>query len=166
MQLKKILISALLMALATPSFAIFCPGGFNQINIGDTLEQVKQQCGAPTTQKESESKDKLPQEWNYYLQMSPTDQATLKTTIAFNHGKVTNMSVNGIGVSSTAICNGNNVSVGDTDESVTRACGKPAFIQQGNINVPPPTKVMEFNYTSDAGTSTLIFENGVLTGTK
>lgn len=163
---KKVFITSILIALPSASFALFCPNGFNQINMGDTIEQVKQSCGAPTAQKEYESREKLPQEWNYYVQVSPTDQATLKTTIAFNNGKITNMSVNGIGVSSTAICNGNNVSVGDTDESVRRACGKPAFITQGNVNIPPATKVMEFTYSSDGGAKTLVFENGVLTETK
>ncbi len=163
---KKVFAAVIVMAFTTPSFAMFCPNGFNQINIGDSIEQVKQTCGAPTSQKESESRAKVPQEWNYFVQVSPTDQATLKTTVALNNGKVTNMSVNGIGVSSTAICNGNNVSVGDTDESVQRACGKPAFITQGNINPAPATKVIEFTYSSDTSSSTLVFENGVLTGTK
>jgi hypothetical protein len=110
---KKIILAALACLVATPALAMLCPNNFNEINLGDPIEKVKEQCGQPDSEKASESKADSPQEWNYYVQVSPTDQATLKTTIAFNKGKVTNMSVNGIGVSTTAICGGNNISVGD-----------------------------------------------------
>jgi hypothetical protein len=162
---KNIFLTTLLFVITTPTFAFFCPTNFNEIKNGDTIDQVKIQCGKPTAESESTSKINMPQEWNYYVQMSPTDQATLKTTIAFTKGKATNMSVNGIGVSSTAICAGNNISVGDTQESITRACGKPAFINQGNQSNAAAIKVVELTYV---GTSTaiLVFENGILTETK
>jgi hypothetical protein len=162
---KKIFFTAVAALAATPAFAMLCPNNFNEITVGQTMEQIKQQCGPPDSEKSSDSKSDLPQEWNYYVQVSPTDQATLKTTIAFNKGKVTNMSVNGIGVSTTAICGGNNISVGDTEDSIKTACGKPAFINQGNVNGGTPTKVTDLTY---GGTQAVVleFEDGVFTGKK
>jgi hypothetical protein len=159
---KKMFFTAVAALTTTPALAMLCPNNFNEINVGQTIEQVKQQCGAPDAEKTSDSKSDLPQEWNYYVQVSPTDQATLKTTIAFNKGKVTNMSVNGIGVSTTAICGGNNISVGDTEDSIKTACGKPAFINQGNVSAAATTKITDLTY----GTAVLEFEDSVFTGKK
>jgi hypothetical protein len=161
---KKLFFTALVSLAVTPAFAMLCPNNFNEISIGQTIEQVKTQCGTPDAEKTSDSKSDLPQEWNYYVQVSPTDQATLKTTIAFNQGKVTNMSVNGIGVSSTAICGGNNISVGDSESTIKTACGKPAFINQGNVNAAAATKMVDLTYGSPG--VILEFENGVFKGKK
>jgi hypothetical protein len=143
---KKLFFAAVVCLATTPALAMLCPNNFNEINYGDSIDAVKQQCGAADSEKTSETKENLPQEWNYYVQVSPTDQATLKTTVAFNQGKVTNMSVNGIGVSTTAICGGNNIAVGDSQDSVKAACGKPAFINQGNVNAGMPTKIVDLIY--------------------
>ncbi len=155
--MKRIFI--ILLALNTPAFALFCPNNFNEIHIGDSLEMVKLQCGEPTAEKTSENNLDTPQEWVYYVQMSPTDQATLRMTVAFNHGTVTNMSVNGIGVSATAICNNTNVSVGNSVQSIRQICGEPAFISRGSA--PTTSKVTTLNYGTGSGT-TLTFEEGVL----
>src|SRR3990167_2719216 len=102
--MKLFAISSGLLALSVSSisFAFFCPTNFNQINFGDTLETVKNACGAPakeeTTTVES---DNVPQEWSYFVtQTVPAvangqgqSQGTLKTTMVFdNSGHVVSMS--------------------------------------------------------------------------
>src|SRR3990167_9584669 len=128
----------ILLLFTTKSFAIFCPTNFTQINYGDTIDQVIQQCGQPDSQKEStQTNDNAPQEWNYYISqtvsmnaLQPSTTGTLKTTVTFdNNGKAINISVNGIGVGSSAIC-GQQIQLGDTRDNVKAACGKPAFINK------------------------------------
>jgi hypothetical protein len=164
MLIKKLVISCSFLIFVSPVFALMCPSNFNEISPGDSVDLVKKQCGNPDGEKTYDSEANLPQEWNYYVRVSPADQATLKTTIAFANGVVTNMSVNGIGVSNTAIC-GNSVAVGDSEKSVAAACGKPAFINQGTgsqkgSQAGAATKITEFTYLNPQLT-TLIFENGL-----
>ena len=41
--LRKASLFTLLLAISPSTFALFCPNGFNQINLGDTLAQVELQ---------------------------------------------------------------------------------------------------------------------------
>jgi hypothetical protein len=175
MKSAKIICTLVTIVSSTNSFALLCPGNFNEINVGDKLAQVKSACGAPTSETTSESEANTPQEWNYYVavnsafyqNVSQGTQATLKTTVAFNNGKVTNMSVNGVGVSSTAVC-GNNIQVGDTENAVKAACGKPAFINRGTGSQQgtqggnaTPIQVTELTYNVGGVITVLVFENGI-----
>ncbi len=162
----------MMLTLSTSTFAMLCPTNFQSISVGDSIDMVTTACGKPLSQTTHVSTTSLPQEWNYYVKSTPTDQATLKMTVAFDQGVVTNMSVNGIGVSNTAIC-GNTVQVGDTVKTVQSACGKPAFIMQGNApqsvtgdENPASTKVTELTYNTGASIVTLTFENGRLVDKK
>jgi hypothetical protein len=164
--MKKIITSAICLLISQNSLALFCPGNFNQINIGDSLESVIQQCGAPSSQTTATNTDNLPQEWNYYFKLSPTDQATMRATIAFAEGKATNMSINMIGVSVTAIC-GPTIQIGDTTKAIKKACGSPAFITQSSLpgsSTTPLTKTTTLIYQTPSATVSLTFENGKLTG--
>lgn len=155
--------------LSSTSLAMFCPNNMNQINIGDPLAVVLQQCGTPLSQKATTSKPDVPQEWNYYLKLAPTDTATIKTSVAFAGGRVINISVNNVGITNTGIC-GTTIQVGDPQDKVQAACGKPAFILQNNgpadqvQKTKAPTKDVDLTYTSGMGTATLHFENGLLKG--
>ncbi|MES2217862.1 MAG: DUF2845 domain-containing protein [Pseudomonadota bacterium] len=180
MRIAKLVLLLAAVGYSTNSLALLCPGNFNQINMGDTVESVIAACGKPAGQTSTENTEEGPQEWNFYVQvaaayvpnLNTTSQATLKTTIAFDKGKVTNMSVNGVGVSNTAIC-GPTIQVGDTMDSVKSACGKPAFINRGTgsqAGTEDPnsknTKTTTLTYTSAGNQISLIFENGVLTDRK
>lgn len=175
MRLKAPLLAALTLALASPAFALMCPSNFNEISIGDSLASVKSACGTPAGEKTFDSVANTPQEWNYYVApsglntgVSAGGQATLKTTVAFADGKVTNMSVNGVGVSNTAICGGT-IQIGDTEDAVKAACGKPQFINRGTgpqtgtagASADAATKITELTYPSGGGMTTLVFENGI-----
>lgn len=159
------------------AFAFFCPTNFNQINFGDSIEEVTKQCGRPAKEETKTAEQKVPQEWNYYIAQtieaggSSPMQGTLKTSVAFDKdGKAINISANGIGVGETAIC-GNPIQLGSTMEQVKAACGEPSFInkQQPSSAAPtPPTdadKITELTYLSNPPT-VLVFEGGLLTSKK
>jgi hypothetical protein len=174
------IISALsFFMLPSLSFAFFCPSNFNQIDYGMTPDQVMQTCGMPTSQKESiQQNDNIPQEWTYYIPQtvdmggsSQFAQGTLKTSITFDDkGKAINISVNGIGVGSTTLCNNKNVQLGADKQDLIGACGKPSFITKQTATpetpLPPNTKVLEFEYSNANPPVTLVFENGSLASKK
>jgi len=171
MQLKRISLLCTLLFTSSTAFALLCPGNFNQINIGDNLADVQKKCGKPVSQKTTDSIPNVPQEWNYYLKLSPTDPATLKTSVAFAGGRVVNISVNNVGITNTSIC-GSTIQVGDTVDTVKAACGKPAFIMQNNgpasevQKTDPASKNVDLTYNSGMGTVVLHFENGILKSSK
>src|SRR5688572_4299371 len=156
--------SLLLYVFSSSAFAIFCPTNFNEIQVGDTLTTVINRCGKPTSQKSYVSRENLPQEWNYYVRMSPDDQATIKMTVAFVDNKATNMNVNGVGLTNTQICNEKTVQIGDSQESVEKACGKPAYVMEGNrpqdLAADAGTPMMDLVYSGSGTPTTLVFEAG------
>lgn len=172
------LISAVLFSslCSTVSYSMFCPGNFNVINIGDSIATVEKLCGPPTSKEVADAPDNQPQEWSYYLQdrtsnlMVPTKaQGTLKTTIAFDaDGNVINISVNGIGVSTTNNC-GQTISMGMNRDTVENACGKPSLITKQNQNQPAPpsdpkdmsNKKVTYTYTTTPPVK-LVFIRGTL----
>jgi len=175
-----LLLSTIVIGYSASSFAMLCPGNFNQVNMGDTLDAVKAACGKPDGEQSTENTEDGPQEWNYYVSVNPAftqnvsqnTTASLKTTVAFDKGKVVNMSVNGVGVSNTAVC-GATIQNGDTMDTVKAACGKPSFINRGTgsqAGTEDPnaktTKTTTLTYMSAGNTVSLVFENGVLTDRK
>ncbi len=162
MKFKKIVLAAFFTTLSTSSFAIMCPSNFTQIKMGDSIKDVIAACGKPDSQTEEEKNVAKSQEWVYYVLTDPSNQTTIRTTIAFDKDKVTNISANGYGVSYTQICAGNTVQVGDSQDSVKKACGKPAFINQDSNDKTPPVKTTTLIYNNPSKTS-LIFVGGVLT---
>lgn len=173
MNISKSLFSFTLLVTPTLSFAFFCPSNFNQIDYGNSPEQVVQQCGKPDKESFREVKPEGPQEWSYYVpqavatQNSGTTQGTLKTQVTFDeNGKAINISVNGIGVGSSTIC-GNTIQLGDTRDSIKAVCGNPSFISKaepstnGGVDPLQITKITEFTYNSNPPV-TLVFENGIL----
>lgn len=147
---------------------MFCPKGFNFINIGDSLETVIKACGKPDMKKTYKKQPFQAQEWVYYIASYPGMPGTLKTTVAFDDsGKVINLSVNGAGLSETQICNNQTIQFGNTTAQVEAACGKPAYITQTSAanGAPKPIEVTELQYNASP-TVTLIFENGKMTERK
>lgn len=180
---NKLILAITLAFTQSSAYAFFCPSNFNQINFGESIESVKQKCGAPDKEKKEEATANVPQQWSYYVPATVAKganlkgQGTLKTSFTFDKaGKAINISVNGIGVGSSAVC-GSNISLGATREQVETACGKPAFInkqekeesQGAQAKTPPElakeddkNKVIEWTYNSTPPV-TLIFREGKLT---
>lgn len=161
------------------AFAFLCPTNFNQIDFGMTPEQVTQACGNPDVKKEYvKPNDNIPQEWSYFVPQTvnmggtmQSAQGTLKTSMVFDDkGKAVNISVNGIGVGSTTICNNNPIQLGDDRDKVEQACGKPAFVNKqtaaANSGVPESAKMMDFIYSSITPPVTLVFVDGKLSEKK
>jgi len=178
MKLKIMMTTALISAAVSPlSYAFFCPTNFNNIDIGDSMAKVEQQCGAPGNKEIKDPPDTKPQQWSYFLQPQPTGQVptnaqgTLKTSFAFDgDGRVVNISVNGIGVSSISTCR-QPISMGSTRDAVKDACGEPILITKQNQSesaqaapdapIDLNKKQVEFTY-SGTPPVTLVFLNGRL----
>lgn len=168
MRLKTLLlISALLYSHTL--FAFFCPTNFNQIEMGNTQQQVDELCGKPTAaiEVEKQAADNSPQEWSYFVAQAPLLGApvpgSIKATLAFDKdGKVINITVNGLSVNTADFCR-RTTRIGSTRDAVKQACGTPAYINKAqNTGAPSlPTKRIEYQYSSTPP-ATLIFENGVL----
>jgi hypothetical protein len=173
--MRKILTTLLLMGCYTQAFALFCPKSFNQMNIGDSIEQIQAQCGKPDGIKITKAEEKGPQQWDYYvtpqtpgyaMPSTPTgQQASVKMTIAFNEGKVVNITANGMSLAATTLCGGN-ISVGDSTASVKSSCGNPVIVNKSNSGTESkPDEITEYKYDSTPPVI-LIFVNGTLTERK
>lgn len=148
-------------------FALFCPNNFNEINIGDSIEQVKQQCGSPTAEKSYKSDVNTPQQWTYYVgsaagnynnQPQQQIQPTVKMTVSFDNNQVINITVNDMSLVSTGFC-GTTIQVRDSQKAVESACGKPTLIQKSEQGAD--IEITELSYTGMPGV-TLVFEGGKL----
>ena len=168
MKLKQFAILGLLLVWATASYATFCPNNFNLIHSGDSLDSVKATCGKPTTEKtqdvtEPPDETNVPQEWDYYVQPDPTNTTTAKVTVAFNQGKVVNISLGGFGQPSISSCPGGTLSVGDSMATAKSVCGTPGMVNKSANNPekpPAPVKVTVLTYTTANGPVDLTFRNG------
>jgi hypothetical protein len=164
----------LLLSVLSPAtcLAFFCPTNFSQINTGDSIETVIATCGKPDSQTTKEEPPPSAQEWVYLvpqavpMNTNQNGQGTLKTTVDFDQtGKAINITVNGIGVGATTICNNNTIQLGSTPDQVKTACGQPSFInQQGaaGATTVQPKKITTLIYNTNPP-QTLTFEDGKLT---
>lgn len=163
MKISKLLFITLL-CYSSQNYALFCPTNFNMIEIGDSMETVIAQCGKPAKETKSEIKPNEPQEWIYFGKMDPSDEGTIKTSIAMLDDKVANMSINGISVTETEICGGN-IHVGSSAKDVEAACGKPTYsdnLTKGDGKNPEKAiERVELEYSSTPA-QTLVFEDGKL----
>lgn len=172
------MINILLLNLLFPAvtLAAFCPTNFNQIQLGDSIDQVTKLCGKPDFQKEGKkSDDNVPQQWSYYIpqrNLTTTlsgNQGSAQTVISFDAaGNVLNIMINNVSVSTTGMC-GSSISIGDNRDKIKSACGTPTFINKQTEptdgSVTEEVKVIQFIYNSKPP-ATLTFENGKLTERK
>lgn len=154
--------------------AFFCPNNFNQIQIGDSMDQVTKACGPPNSQSEStEADDSGPQQWSFYMPQhgitgpSVNPQGSMQAVFSFDgSGKIINIMVNNVSVGSTNVCGGS-IQLGASRESVKTACGNPMYInkptQSADQSATPTSevKMIQFNYNGNPPVS-LIFQNGIL----
>lgn len=159
----------LLCILPTFSYAWVCPNNFTQIAAGDSLEKVSAACGKPASVKTSEGPYQGPQEWQYFVTVTQPlmesgaaagSTPSVKMSVAFVKNKVINITMQGTSVASTSIC-GPTISVGDSDISVEKNCGKPTFVQKQGDDTTKPVEITEYKYNTSPP-NTLIFEDGIL----
>lgn len=169
--LKPAILSLLLFS--SSAFAMFCPTNFKSINLGDSMDFVIAECGAPITQYRYERAVNLSQSWDYYLKTNPFSTANTKLQILFKDDKVVNLQItepssfnaevqNTRNVTTTLLCGGI-VSVGDNSQKVESACGKPALVNQleAAAQQQPALELIALKYEGP-NPATLIFENGRL----
>lgn len=171
--MNKMSIFIFLNFLPSLTFAFMCPNNFSQIEVGYSMEKVIEVCGKPDVQETKELEPPVPQEWSYFIPQTVAGSSmnpqlgTLRTQFTFDEsGRAINISVNGIGVGSTAIC-GTMVQLGDNIDRVKTICGKPSFVNRQDPTAvgdpkPEPMKMTTFIYKS-APQVKLIFQNGLLT---
>ncbi|HSW70422.1 MAG TPA: DUF2845 domain-containing protein, partial [Gammaproteobacteria bacterium] len=141
----------------------------NSINVGDSIATVLAACGEPDSKTSNNKKATEPQEWAYYVATDPSKPGTMKLTVAFDeNGMAINISVNGSGMPQTQLCANGQIQLGDTQEAVQAACGKPTYINQteaGQKAEVPETEILELTYRGPPSVI-LVFENGRLTQRK
>src|SRR3990167_530159 len=147
--MNRFIVTILILFLPLSCCALFCPNNFNQINEGDTLEQVKNACGKPDKEASKEVTPETPQEWNYFIPQTVTNsamakvQGTLKVQFTFDaNKKLINISANGIGVGSTNVC-GKPISLGDLRDDIKSVCGNPAVVNQQDPGADSKIKVTD-----------------------
>ena len=163
--MKKTLAILSLSLVSVSTFAMFCPKGLNQMNFGDTIEQVTQQCGAPDSQNTKKEAPFQPQEWVFYVKPDPKQTGSVKMTVAFDSKKIaTNITVNAQSLQKTPLC-GTAIQAGQTTDMIKQACGSPAMINQSQLGAGPAAAAevvtTTFKYSS-APPTTLTFVDGKL----
>jgi len=156
-----------LLLISTQAFAWFCPNNFNLIQLGDSIDKIKTECGKPLAETSSKQDPKTPQEWRYYVAVNPPNPATVQMSVVFSaSGVVNNITVNAMSLASTSLCGGT-ISVGNTMQAVKAACGTPPFINKGQAaqGNDKPIVVNELTYGGPPP-NTLVFESGILTERK
>lgn len=87
------LLTTTALVLSTNVYAIFCPSNFSNINYGDTISQVQEVCGKPTSQNTIKKPASLAQVWTYYMKQSNFTQNNTKLKFLIVDDKVVNISV-------------------------------------------------------------------------
>ena len=149
---------ALLLASSQAS-AFFCPGNFQQIQLGDTLDSVLQKCGQPASREEIAAPDTGPQEWIYNIMVA--GQGSLRMSVMLKDDKILNIVANSMSLPSTDIC-GKAVSVGDTADTLKATCGDPMMVNKGTVtdsSKPQPLVVLHYSTNPP---ETLTFDHGKL----
>lgn len=189
MKMKSLLRFSLLFCAANPAFAFFCPTNFSQIELGNSVQQVIQACGTPTTQNTVIKSVYRSQEWVYYVKTSPFSQNTSKLNVVLLNDQVVNITITENAqncqpmfpgdssdpktkvvciptttqetksIGSTNAC-GPMIRLGSTADQVQAACGQAAFVNHGQ-QADAQITYTELFYRGTPDVS-LIFENGVL----
>lgn len=92
--MKSILYTLIFLIFPWNAYAIFCPSNFNNIDFGDTIEKVLQQCGEPASQNTYSVDAPTAQQWDYYLKISPLARTNSKMSLVFKDNQIINMTVN------------------------------------------------------------------------
>ncbi len=169
--MHKIHLALITLLFSSSSFAMLCPTNFKQIDVGDTLEQVKTQCGTPVSETTHDATVNVPQEWTYNKSITTNfkNQAMYGMKVTFDdEGVVVNIAVNGVAYPTTTFCDPKKagIKLKDTIKQITAICGQPVFITKGESpsadgQKPGAAKITEAVYNNGATISTLVFENGI-----
>jgi hypothetical protein len=160
------------LLLSVNAFAMFCPKDLKLINVGDSIEDVKKQCGAPDSETNYPKTVLVPQEWDYFKKALPTDTVNSKIAVNIKDNQIINITLTTSSrkklLCAEAIATNNqdaiqancintaeeqiNVSdtticgkiiqVGDSTDDLQAACGKPDFINHSELNDKTEATIM------------------------
>ncbi len=171
---------------------LFCAKTSGYIKTGMSLSQVSNICGKPVTVKKDKASNvkRVPieqwiyhnvsklaiEQWvnqsgnfagttgNFNHQVGGANDSNL--TVIFRDNVVIGIVLNGMAMPAADVCNGNNISNGDTMSNVSFACGQPAYtnktyqtIQTGEMS---QVEVWQINPAPYQPPVTLTFRNGIL----
>lgn len=159
------IVSIFLLTVTAPAFAtIQCPGNTNFVSVGDSINSVMQQCGAP--QKTIRIKTEVAL-WTYTLMSFGKKQ--IGFTLLFNGNSVAKISTTE-GVTKSAMqCPNGQVQIGSTPRQVVQACGQATSIANLSQQAQKKSgKVVHLIYQPQPylPETTFIFKNGILMGTQ
>lgn len=165
---------------STTTYAIFCPTNFTNIELGDSLQSVISQCGKPSAFNEYKSNGITALQWSFLIRPFDSNKGLKKLKVVFVANQVKNITIedevdcqlgdpacqtsqNLENVYSTQAC-GFPIKVGDTQQVVQVACGKPIMQQQVQLDDPSNTSTLKMAAALYEGPPRvlLIFENNVL----
>jgi hypothetical protein len=181
-----------LLLFSTTSFAMFCPSNFKNIDIGDSLEQVLELCGPPTTQKTyKQNATSSAEEWTYYKRVNPLDQSTAKMVVVIQNDQVININIADDSAVSNEVCQstitgskfaqsvcnstlnsqhnvgstqicGAPIQIGDHAQTVETACGKAVAVTAYQQPDQPPPTEIVELDYDGPPKAALLFENKLL----
>jgi len=181
-----------LFLYSSHAFALFCPNNFSSIDYGNTIQQVEQTCGQPSSVNTYQKTQATNQTWDYYIQAPGFNQNMAKMSLLFRDDELMNIHLHYNAATRAQICpllstknkvpaitsfcftsnNDENVSstnicggfiqVGNNAQAIKYVCGEPAAIKDVPGTQVQSTDITELHYSGGAQNVTLIFENGVL----
>lgn len=102
--MKFLILCLSLLALPIAAYAIFCPSNFNNIDIGDSIEQVLKQCGPPASQNTYTLAQPVAEQWDYYIRTNPFNRTTSKMSVVFKDNQVINITLNITATTNNLLC--------------------------------------------------------------
>ncbi|MBS0358081.1 MAG: DUF2845 domain-containing protein [Proteobacteria bacterium] len=171
----------------------YCAKNYQTVKLGDNILQVKGACGEPQEEKagtEVVEKQAPLTQWFYQVNnVALNGTAYITNVFTFKEGKVVKIQVQGQEVSSTSICDtnvsinnatlstsmggtnvnntgdGSPVSIGDTEDTVSSACGDPTFINQATTvesRKTEDTVIWTYSNPTTGSSVTFQFNKGIL----
>lgn len=191
MKTKFYLLTFTLFFLCCRLYALPCPNGNGILYKGDSVAQVIQQCGKPTTQRTEKEVVSSLEQWTYTRQ-HPYDSGYAQLYVTFYNGRVSNIVISdeypypliycrqlvwqqATGATSQTLCGntpynapytnlcGRVFGLGDSISAVASFCGRPNSTNNLGSTTIEQTQLI---YNTQGGAETIVFENDKLTDFK
>ncbi|GAB4391924.1 MAG: hypothetical protein Tsb005_03750 [Gammaproteobacteria bacterium] len=176
--MRFILVGALTLGLSSVVWAdtYYCPKTFRYVNTGDSEQDVRQNCGEPSSERTYETSDQQLQtvtQW-FYRDKTFTGPQQDQPQAIFTFNAQKQLSEIQIGtaqltkqtVTSTSFCKGGNVSLNMTQLQVNQICGGPDLRNTAQRQTEGPKRIItEWTYSFGPyqPRTILQFEGGRLT---
>lgn len=143
----------------------YCPTTFQNVKVGDNMDDVRAACGNPTatnTQQQQTSTPTTVTQWVYTLGLFSIKGVTVDLptlTIAFDSNqKVMQIDRSGAFVSAGYCAANGMVNIGDPASAVLLTCGRPSFISTREQAVTTANSITEWTYNNGPYKPQIIFD--------